>query len=251
MRILFLLTARGGSKRIVGKNLRTLKGLSLVGFKIIAAKQSRYCSRIIVSTDSPEIQAEARKYGADIPFNRPVELATDAASSFDVISHAMKWIEQQTNERYDAIMLLEPSSPFARASDYDAAVELMLSKEANVVVGLREVEVNSVFVGSLDEEGRIKHIVHKMQKTGKRHFRGQDYSPEYTMNGALYLFKWDYFMKHGTIYADPEKSFGYIMDRFHSIEIDEAIDLSWAEFLLEKGLVNFSQWKVELNHDRL
>ena len=79
LKILFLITARGGSKGVPGKNLRELGGISLVGFKAISAKKSKYCSRLIISTDSPEIQENARRYGVEVPFTRPAELASDTA----------------------------------------------------------------------------------------------------------------------------------------------------------------------------
>ena len=240
MDILFLITARGQSKSVPRKNLRQVGGVSLVGFKAISALRSKYCTRLILSSDDAEIQADGLNYGADVPFTRPAELATDTASSFDVIRHAIDWIETETDERYDAIMLLEPSAPFARSVDFDNAVELMSKTNANVVVGMREMEVNSVFVGPLDERGRIAQIIDQMQDL--KYKRRQDMRQEYTMNGALYLFKWDFFKEHHTIYVDRERTYGYAMDRYHSIEIDEMIDLHWAEFLVEKGYIDMSYW---------
>jgi CMP-N,N'-diacetyllegionaminic acid synthase len=241
LRTLFLITARGGSKGVPRKNLRELAGISLIGFKAISARRSKYCTRLIVSTDSAEIQENARAYGAETPFTRPAELATDTATSVDVISHAIEWIERNTSERYDAIMLLEPASPFARPGDYDAAVELMVERDADAVVGVRPVEVNSVFVGPLDEQGRITSIVEKMRAlhSGRR----QDLPPEYTMNAAFYLFRWRYFKEHRNIYFSGERTYGYVMPPEYSVEIDTPADLQRAEFLVEKGYVDLSHWK--------
>src|ERR1700712_1725037 len=138
MEILFLLVGRGGSKGLPGKNLREIGGLSLIGDKAILAREVRYCSRLIVSSGSAEIQAEAKRHGAEVLFSRPPELATDTASSSDVVLHAMDWIETHERRRYDAIMLLEPSSPFARPEHYDQAVELFTARNAGLVVGMRE-----------------------------------------------------------------------------------------------------------------
>ena len=223
------------------KNLRKIGGISLVGLKAISARKSKYCTRLIISTDSPQIQDEALKYRVDVPFTRPSALATDSATSTDVIAHAMSWIETETDERYDAVMLLEPSSPLTLSTDYDNAVEIMVKNGANLVVGMRETEVNSVFVGSLDEEARITQIIDQMK--GLQTMRRQDMNKEYTMNGGLYLFKWDFFRQHRTIYQDREKSFGYVMDRHHSIEIDEMIDLQWVEFLVNNGYVDMNAWR--------
>ena len=241
MRTLFLITARGGSKGVPGKNLRQVGGIPLVGFKAVSALRSKYCSRLIISTDSPEIMQTAQDYGAEAPFLRPQHLATDTASSNDVIAHAMSHIEAETNESYDAIMLLEPSSPFARADDYDGAVELMQERDANAVVGLRKTEVNSAVVGTMDQQGRIPDLIDRLLDLKKQ--RRQDFPSEYTPNGALYLFKWDFFKQHQTIYQDRNGTFGYPMDRIHSLEIDEKIDLLWAEFLVDQGHLDLSDWR--------
>ena len=161
MNILFLMTARGQSKGVPKKNLRSLGGISLVGFKAISALRSKYCTRLVMSSDDAEIQAEALKYGAEVPFTRPAELATDTASSFDVIRHAMDWIETETTERYDAIMLLEPSAPFARSVDFDNAIEIMLEHDASAVIGMRRTEVNSLYIAPMDEGGRITALIDK------------------------------------------------------------------------------------------
>jgi CMP-N,N'-diacetyllegionaminic acid synthase len=242
MKILYLITARAGSKGVPGKNLKRIGGISLVGFKAISARRSRHCSRLIISTDSPEIQAEARAHGAEVPFLRPAELASDTAKSGPVIAHAMEWIEQEGRERFDAVMLLEPSSPFARAADYDAAVEMMERNDAQAVVGVRPSEVSSTVIGPLDPDGRLTAILDKMHaaraQTGSRQTLGR----EYTMNGALYLFRWDYFKRHQWIYHDRDGVYGYAMDPLHSIEIDEPIDLLWAEFLVAHGHVPLDPW---------
>jgi N-acylneuraminate cytidylyltransferase/CMP-N,N'-diacetyllegionaminic acid synthase len=243
VRTLFLITARGRSKGVPGKNLRELAGISLVGFKAISARKSKYCTRLIISTDSADIQADARRYGADAPFTRPAELATDTATSAEVIAHAMDWIETNSEESYEAVMLLEPSSPFARAGDYDAAVEMMGDRNADVVVGVRPVDINSAFVGPLDDQGRIASIIEKMRSL--KAARRQDLPQEYTMNGALYLFRWDYFKKHRNIYQSGEKTYGYVMPAEYSVEIDTPADLHRAEFYVEKGYVDLAAWKTE------
>ncbi len=240
MRVLFLITARGGSKRVPHKNLARIGGISLVGFRAISAQRSRYCSRLIISTDSVAIQDEARSHGVEVPFLRPAALATDTATSESVIAHAMEWIEEHDDSRYDAIMILEPAAPFGRACDYDAAVELMIEREANLVVGMRTT-VNSVYVGSLDDTGRMSGIIEKMnawQAEGRPRLE-----TDYTMNAALYLVRWDYFKRTGRVYGDRERSFGYAMDPHYSIEIDNPIDFHEAEFMVEHGYVDMGNWR--------
>lgn len=240
-KVLFLIVARGGSKSIPKKNLLHINGISLVGYKAISARKCKYCNRLIVSSDSPEIQDDARKYGAEVPFTRPDHLASDTASSDDVIVHAMNYIETQTDEKYDAVMLLEPSSPFATHEHYEQAVEFMLEKEANFVVGMREVEINSVFHGTLDAHGRITQIIDKLQGLEKQ--RRQDVPQEYTMNGALYLMKWGFFKENRRRYCDRENSYGIVMPREYSLEIDSPMDFAMAQFLVEKGYVDPCYWE--------
>ncbi len=240
MDVLFLITARGGSKGIPGKNLCQLGGISLLGYRALSAMKSSYCTRIIISTDSSEIGEEARKFGVDMPFVRPNELATDTASSMDVVDHAMQWIEKNTNERYDAVMLLEPAAPFARACDYDRAIDMMIKKNAKTVVAVRPAEVSATYIGPLDAEGRISSIIDKMSQVSTR--RRQDMDEEFTASGALYLFRWEYFRCYKNIYHDREGAFGYIMESPYWLEIDEPIDLQWAEFLIERGHIDQNYW---------
>jgi len=244
MKVLSLITARGGSKGVPGKNLKQIGGLSLVGFKAVSARKSRHCARLIISTDSAEIQAEARRHGVEVPFTRPAELATDTAKSGPVIAHAMDWIEREGKDRFDAVMLLEPSSPFATAADYDAAVGMLQQRGANAVVAVRPAEVSSTVVGPLGPLGELSAIVDKMHAARAQTGQRQSLGREVTMNGAFYLFRWDYFRAHQWIYSDREKVFGYLMDPLHSVEIDEPVHLAWAEFLVANNYVSMEHWRA-------
>ena len=132
MTVLYLIVARGGSKRLPGKNLRTINGISLVGYKCLTAKHSKSCTEVMISTDSQEIADEARKYNVSSPFVRPDFLATDEAKTEDVVRHAIATCEEHVL-RYDAIALLEPSSPFVRPQDYDQAAAIMHDRHAKFV----------------------------------------------------------------------------------------------------------------------
>jgi CMP-N-acetylneuraminic acid synthetase len=138
-------------------------------------------------------------------------------------------------------MLLEPSSPFTRPSDYDKAVEIMMGQDANLVLGMREMEISSAFVAPMENDGRITQLIDKalQYKPSSR----QEIQKDYTANGALYLFKWDFFKQGKTLYRDREKSYGLLMDRLYSIEIDEMIDLQWAEFLANNHYIDLTIWQ--------
>ena len=124
MSVLYLIVARGGSKRLPGKNLREIANISLVGYKCLAAKKAKSCSLAMISTDSPQIADVARQYGVTVPFIRPAELATDTATTEDVVRHAMAWCDDG-HMVFDAIQLLEPSSPFVSPTAYDESVAML------------------------------------------------------------------------------------------------------------------------------
>src|ERR1044072_9362060 len=108
-------------------------------------------------------------------------------------------MEENSEQKFDAIMLLEPSAPFATSTDFDNAVELMLKHDASAVIGMRKTEVHSNYVAPMDDQGRISELIKKVEDF--QYMRRQDMRDEYTANGALYLFKWELFKKHHTMYA--------------------------------------------------
>ena len=124
---LALIPARGGSKGLKDKNIRLLNNKPLLAYTIEAAKESRIFDRIIVSTDSEKIAVVALKYGAEVPFMRPKELATDTASSMDVLIHTIKLL-QESNDKYDYVALLQPTSPLRTSQDIVEAADLSIEK---------------------------------------------------------------------------------------------------------------------------
>lgn len=238
MRVLFVITARGGSKGVPRKNIRMVGKFPLIAYKIIAAKKCRYESRVIVSTDDEEIAKISRDYGAETPFMRPDELADDSASSMDVVAHAMNWISENDTESYDYICLLEPSSPFASYKDLNNALELLEKTGADTLLGMKEVEVSTRFIHTLDENGGLSEFYRAVKD--KTSVRRQDQQKEYTMNGCMYIAKWDYFMKNKLFHS--EKSIPYIMPEEKSIEIDTMLNYEMACNLVEKGMIDVSLW---------
>lgn len=239
MKILYVVTARGGSKGVPRKNIKLLGGIPLVAYKIIAARKCHYDSRIIVSTDDEEIAEVSRKYGAEVPFLRPAELATDSASSADVVMHTMKWVSENSDEKYDYVCLMEPSSPFASYKDFDKAIELVIEKDADTLLGMKETEVNTVFIHSLDEKGGLSEFYHAIKDLPS--IRRQDQKKEYTMNGCMYIAKWDYFMKNKMFHS--ENSVPYIMPEEASIEIDTPLNYEFACKIIESGLIDLGLWE--------
>jgi CMP-N,N'-diacetyllegionaminic acid synthase len=239
--VLFLITARGGSKGVSDKNLQQIAGLSLVAFKARAAQRCSACTRLMISTDSIEIQSEAKRLGVEVPFTRPAELATDTASSESVIAHTIAWIEDNEQRSYDAIMLLEPASPFATSDHFAAALDLYVARNADLIAGMRAIEPTSMFVDQRTEDGAIANLVNRLNRAPNH--RRQDQRQEWSMNGALYLIRWEAFKTSGKIYGAPEKCYGLLMDPWHSLEIETHEDLTLAQFATENGYLDLSAWK--------
>ena len=240
MDILFLLIARGGSKGISKKNLQIIGNKSLVAMKIIAGLKSKYCEEIIISTDDLEIAKEAEKYGAKYLFNRPKYLADDQSSVIDVITHALNLLNNDYNKSYDAVMLLEPSSPFTRPEDYNNTIEMMIKYNYDLIISVVKHKLDPKVIGVLGAKNSLDKIISKMG--GNSNLNRQNMNENYTPNGCLYFFKGDHFRKHSKIYALPSKSYGYIMPEYYSVEIDEPIDLEWARFLYNNHLVKSEYW---------
>ncbi|MDD3269466.1 MAG: acylneuraminate cytidylyltransferase family protein [Syntrophomonadaceae bacterium] len=243
MNILFLITARGGSRGVPRKNIREIAGLPLLVFKARAAVKSDYCTRLIVSTDDDEIARVARKYDIEVPFMRPVQLATDEVSSIDVILHAMQWVEQNDPRKYDVLCLLEPSTPFLTHEDVNRAVELYQAKDALGVLGVREVRDNYLFVAEIGED--LNMAAHFEKMCGNYHTPRQMLKAEYTMNGAIYMVDWEY-MKQSRTFHSP-RTYAYLMPETRSIEIDNMDNFHYASFLVEKGIVDIHLWDDKEN----
>lgn len=239
MKVLFVITARGGSKGVPRKNIKMLGGMPLIAYKIIAAQKCQFENRIIVSTDDEEIANISKGYGIEIPFMRPKELATDTASSMEVVAHAMDWVTKNDREKYDYVCLLEPSSPFASFQDIDKALELIIERDADTLLGMKEVEVATTFIHSLDDKGGLSHFYYAIKDL--KSIRRQDQKKEYTMNGCMYIAKWNYFIQNKLFHS--ENSVPYIMPEEKSIEIDTMLDYEVACKIIEKKLVDIKLWK--------
>jgi CMP-N-acetylneuraminic acid synthetase len=239
MRVLFVVAARGGSKGVPRKNIKVVGSLPLLAYKVIAAQKTNVDKRIILSTDDEEIAEIGRKYGAEIPYMRPGILATDSASSIDVVENVMTWVKENDKEAYDYVCLLEPSSPFASYIDLNNALNLIERKGADTLLSVKEVEVSKVFIHSLDSNGKLSKFYHAIK--GLSGVRRQDQEKEYTMNGCMYIARWDYFEKNRNFHS--ENSLPYIMPEEASIEIDSMFNYEMACFLAENSMLDLGLWQ--------
>lgn len=227
-RVLGLITARGGSKGLPGKNIRLLCGKPLIEWSISAAKAASCVDRIVVSTDDAAIADVARRAGAEVPFERPSELATDSASSVDVVIHAIDTLAK-TDLAFDIVVLLEPTSPLRNSFDIDEAVQRLIQTGAGAVVSVcRAVSTHPAFMFSLDEKGRLRPYLER-NPTG---LRRQDIDPIFFLDGTLYASRIDVLKTKRSFYHEDTVAFE--VPKWKSLEIDDSDDFIMVEALMAK-----------------
>lgn len=223
--VLALIPARGGSKGVPGKNIRPAGGKPLIAWTIEAAKCSRYIDRLILSTDDPSIAAVAKQFGCDVPFMRPAELATDQADSMVVVRHAL----QAIGERYEYLVLLQPTSPLRIAADIDTAVERCLQSNAQTCLSVCEPDKSPYWMMTMAADGTVQQLFPPEQIPTRR----QDAPPIFAANGAVYVAPCDYLAAGGDFITAG--TIGYVMPKDRSLDIDTELDLKLADFLLTQG----------------
>lgn len=220
-----LIPARGGSKGLPGKNIRLLNGKPLIAYAIEAALKSKHIDRVIISTDDKEIARIAVDHGAELPFMRPAELASDTAMAVDNYIYTIDRLEKESGKTIEAFVVLQPTSPLRIAEDIDAAVELFYEKAADSVISYTPEAHPVSWHKYLDEEGRFVDIFDSNIKNR------QDNRISYYPNGAVYVFRTS-MIRERKYYTD--NSFAYIMPRSRSVDIDFIDDFEYAEFLLSR-----------------
>ncbi|MEM8887536.1 MAG: acylneuraminate cytidylyltransferase family protein [Bacteroidota bacterium] len=221
-----IIPARGGSKGLPGKNIKKLLGKPLIAYTIESAKAARGISQLIISTDKQEIAETAVQYGAECPFMRPAELASDTAKSIDTYLYTMAKMEEIKGTAIEHFMVLQPTSPLRNSQHIDEAIQLFQSKKADSVVSYVEEAHPINWHRYLDESGRIEDVF-----TDHALLNRQDYRKTYYPNGAIYIFNHE-LVKKGKYYS--EKSFAYVMDKKYSVDIDTQEDFEYAEHVLRR-----------------
>lgn len=196
MRILAIVAARGGSKRLPGKNLRALGGKPLIAWSIDVAKGIPEICDILVSTDDPLIADVARNAGALVPWLRPAALASDTATSVDVCLHALNWYEAE-NGVIDGLLLLQPTSPFRSRYTVLRGIELFRAHEHRPVVGVSPAESHPMWCFQIDGVA-----LRPFMRGAGLHLRSQDLPPAYAVNGAFYLVAPGDFRKQLSFFCD-------------------------------------------------
>ena len=216
--VLAIIPARGGSRRLPGKNIKSLGGKPLIAWTIEAARNSSYLDRIILSSDDVEIIKVAQTWKCEVPFIRPAELASSSAKSEDVVRHALSFF----SEKYDYFLLLQPTSPFRTSDDIDAAIELCIDNGCSSVVSMCRVSENPQWMCNLHADRTFSYAC-KVSMPDEN---------LYIFNGAIYLVDCKKFLATGMLEFQDTKI--YVMNREQSVDIDTLDDFQYADFLLRK-----------------
>jgi CMP-N,N'-diacetyllegionaminic acid synthase len=222
-----IIPARGGSKRIPNKNLCTLGNKPLITYTIEAALHAKRIDAVIVTTDHGDIARIASDAGTEVQYPRPPHLCTDTAATVDVIRHCVRMREEK-HDICDTVVVLQPTSPFRTADHIDQALEFFLEQSADTLTSVSRVRDHPYWLWK--EENHELHPYLSMQHitTGRQDL------PDYVIeNGAIYIVKRSVLFSMG-IYGDTIIPFS--MGPVESVDIDEPLDLLWAEFLIAKGI---------------
>ena len=219
--VLAIVGARGGSKRVPGKNLRHVGGRPLIEWTFDVASSSPSISRVILSTDAEEIAMAGRRAGIEVPFRRPAELSGDTATSEAFVIHALDWLEEHEVYRPDAVMLLQPTSPLRVTADVEAALSLFRAKEADVVVSVGPSSAASKCLRRVMADGRLREWA-----------EGTPASETFALNGAIYIARPEVLRNRGVF--DGDNAFAYLMPRARSLDVDHEEDLQLADAMLSR-----------------
>lgn len=227
MRSIAIIPARSGSKGLPDKNILPLNGKPLLAYSIEAARASGMFDIVHVSTDSAHYADIARSFGADEPFLRSAEASSDSASSEDAIREVLHRYAEQ-GQRFDAFMLLQPTSPLRTVEDIRAAFAEMAEKNADSVISVCEMEHSPLWSNTLPPDGSMRDFI---RAGGNK--RRQELETYYRMNGAIYLVKTEHFLRTGSLYGSG--CYAYRMPSARSIDIDSSTDFVIASALLRAG----------------
>ena len=227
MKTVGLIPARGGSKRLHRKNIRLLHGRPLLQYTAESALGAQKLSRVVLSTDDEEIAEVGRRCGLEVPFMRPKELAQDNTPSLPVVQHALRTLEA-SGSYYDAVCLLQPTSPLRKSSDIDGCIDLLERMDVDAVVSVVTVpkEYNPYSLYLRDDEGFLRLCTGDANPIPRR----QDLPPAFRRDGGVYLTRRDTVVLRNSLYGD--RLLGFVVDKDRWVDIDSLADWERAKKLL-------------------
>lgn len=234
-KILAVITARGGSKGLPGKNILPLNGKPLIAWTIRQVKKSKYVDHIFISTDSPQIADVCCEYGIPVPELRPAKLALDNTSSIDVLSYTIDLLEKR-EEFFDYLLLLEPTSPLRKRDDIDNIIRMAGDNPgADGVISVGKIHLeHPCIVKKVSEEGMLVPYIGYKEEVYQRQLENAAYFPY----GVGYLVRIDNLKKYGTIYM--KNVLPYYIERWQNYEIDDIYDFKCIETVMK---MEEKQWE--------
>ncbi|ELU1436637.1 acylneuraminate cytidylyltransferase family protein [Providencia rettgeri] len=223
-KIIAIIPARGGSKRLPRKNILPLAGKPLINWTIEAALGSKYIDDVFVSTDDTEISHISKLAGISVPELRPQYLSTDTATTRDVILYTLN----NFGYNADLVIILQPTSPLRNQIHIDEALELFERKKAFSVISVTPCEHPPQWSNTLPINNSLYNFIDPINS-----LRSQELEKYYRLNGAIYIYNIDKYKTDDKI-SFCDKSYAYIMNNHNSIDIDSAFDFDIASFLVEK-----------------
>jgi CMP-N-acetylneuraminic acid synthetase len=224
---LAVIPARGGSKRLPRKNVLDLAGKPLISWSIEAALDCSSLDEVMVTTDDDEIAEVAKRHGAKVPFLRPEYLASDTATSFDAIKHAIDYYREELGKNFDFVVLLQPTSPLRNSHNISEAIKLLVEKNADAVISVCEVDHSPLWMNTLP----VDHSMEKFLREEVKNVRSQDLPQNYRLNGAIYICRTERLLEAKTFFIS-KNIFAYIMSKDTSIDIDDGFDFKLVKCLL-------------------
>jgi len=230
-KILAVIPARGGSKGVVRKNIRSVGRKPLLAHTIQMSNAMQHILyRTVVSTDDPEIATVARRYGGDVPFLRPAELSRDRVPTLPVLQHAVGFVEEQDQTTIDWVLLLQPTTPFRSIEDINATLAIARQGDCDSIISVVQVFAeHPIFIKRIENNRLVPFNIEEKEGT-----RRQDcHPPAYIRNGAVYLTRRDIIMIGNSIWGNVIRP--YVMPPERSVNIDCELDLTLAKALMQEG----------------
>ncbi len=230
MNTIAFIFARGGSKGVPRKNLRPLAGKPLIAYAIETGLASPRIDRVVVSTDDREIASVAKRYGAEVPFIRPAELAADTAPERLAWQHAIREIRRLDGpDAIDVFVSIPPTAPLRSVADVDACIETLIRGDADTVIAVTEAQSNpwfSMFV--VDDDGEAQLVMGKENWSGRR----QEAPVVYDATSVAYVARPEVVLNTDTIFDGKLKAIKVPVER--AVDIDSELDFQYAEFIIQR-----------------
>ena len=227
--MLAIIPARGGSKGLPRKNIKLLGDLPLICHTIKAALDSNLIDRVIVSTENDEIASIAKNCGAEVPFMRSIDLASDTSMVMDSYLQVVDMITKENSKLIESFVALLPTVPLRTSKDIDNAIQIFNDKNANSVISVVEASTPVYWHRSISKEGILENFLPEFNALKNR----QEFKKTYLPNGAVYVFRTEVLRSTREYYTS--KTYPYIMPKERSADIDDNFDFEWARYLFKKN----------------